>query len=50
MGRFTVNMFLLKQGYPVITFPPTLSLMFNYGVQNGIRGNSTIFSRLLAAS
>ena len=48
MGRFIMNMFLLKQGYPVVTFPPTLSLMFNYGVQNAIRGNSTIFSRLLA--
>jgi fido (protein-threonine AMPylation protein) len=48
VGRLIMNMILLKQGYPVLTLPPTLSTMFNQGVQNGVRGNHKIFSRLLA--
>ena len=49
-GRLLMNLFLLKNGYPVLTFPRTLSFMFNQGVHNGIRGNHAIFSRLLAES
>mmetsp|Transcript_22043 Transcript_22043/g.47687 ORF Transcript_22043/g.47687 Transcript_22043/m.47687 type:complete len:167 (-) Transcript_22043:659-1159(-) len=50
VGRFVMNLFLLKTGFPVITFAPSLSPLFNYGVQNGIHGNNEIFSRLLAES
>ena len=50
VGRLLMNMILLKQSYPVLTFPPTLSSMFNQGVSNGIRGNQSIFKRLLAES
>jgi prophage maintenance system killer protein len=48
VGRLVMNMILLKQGYPVLTFPPALSNMFNQGVHDGVRENYTIFSRLLA--
>ena len=50
VGRLVMALFLLKSGYPVLTFPLTLSCMFNQGVQMGIRGDYAIFSRLLAES
>jgi hypothetical protein len=37
VGRLVMNMILLKQGYPVLTFPPALSNMFNQGLTTELR-------------
>jgi fido (protein-threonine AMPylation protein) len=50
VGRLTMNVLLLQRGYPVLAFSPSLSILFNHGVSNGVRENYTIFSRLLAES
>ena len=50
IGRLVMNLLLIQNGYPILTFPATLSCMFNQGVYTGIRENYTIFSRLLAES
>jgi fido (protein-threonine AMPylation protein) len=48
VGRLIMNIILLQQGYPVMAFAPSLSLLFNHGVKMGVSGNTTFFSRLLA--
>jgi fido (protein-threonine AMPylation protein) len=50
IGRLVMNLFLLTEGYPVLTFPSTLSNMFNHGTEMGHRGDLTIFKRLVAES
>jgi hypothetical protein len=43
-----MNILLLKQGYPILAFAPSLSVLFNRAVSNGVCGNYTsMFSRLL---
>ena len=48
VGRLLMNMFLLKNGYPIVTFPPTLSFLFNYGVASAFKGDHSVFKRSLA--
>jgi hypothetical protein len=47
VGRLILNILLLKKGYPVLAFPPNLSVMFNHGIALEIRGKPEFFSRLL---
>lgn len=48
VGRLLMNIILLQQDYPVLAFAPSLSLLFNNGVNMGVNGNCSLFSRLLA--
>lgn len=55
LGRIIMNILLIKQGYPVMTLPTTLSSLFNHAVALGVHGleyhlenGEKLFSRLLA--
>jgi hypothetical protein len=48
VGRLVMNLFLLKRGFPVLAFPPSLSALFNWSVNRGTHGDESHFSRLLA--
>ena len=55
LGRIIMNILLVKQGYPVMTFPTTSSPLFNHAVSLGVHGleyhlenGEKLFSRLLA--
>lgn len=55
IGRILMNIFLIKQGYPVLVLPSTLSALFNHAVGLGIHGlehqlenGEKLLSRLLA--
>ena len=48
VGRLILNIILLKQGYPILVFAPSLSILFNQGVVHGLNSDYSIFSRLLA--
>ncbi|KAL3908506.1 MAG: hypothetical protein SGILL_008455 [Bacillariaceae sp.] len=48
IGRIIMNLILLKHGYPILTFPTTLSDMFNQGCELGNGGDDSFFARLLA--
>jgi fido (protein-threonine AMPylation protein) len=55
IGRIIMNILLIKQGYPLMTLPTTLSSLFNHAVGLGVYGleyhlenGEKLFSRLLA--
>ena len=48
VGRFVMNIILLKNGFPILAFAPSLSILFNQGVAHGLNQDYSIFSRLLA--
>jgi len=48
VGRLVMNIILLKQGYPVLSFTPAISNLFNHGVTMGTQKKYQIFARLLA--
>ena len=43
-----MNIILLQKGYPVLSYMPASSNLFNHGVKMGTRGEHQIFSRLVA--
>ncbi len=48
VGRLVMHLFLLKRGFPVLAFPPSLSALFKWSVNRGTHGDESHFSRLLA--
>ena len=38
----------MKHGYPVLVLPPSLSSMYNRGVEMGHKGDLFLFTRLVA--
>uniref|UniRef100_A0A7S3DN49 Fido domain-containing protein n=1 Tax=Entomoneis paludosa TaxID=265537 RepID=A0A7S3DN49_9STRA len=50
LGRIMMNLFLIKNGYPILVLPTSLSTMFNHALEMGHRGECTLFARLLAES
>ena len=48
VGRLIMNLLLMKEGYPILTLPTSLSSMFNEGVKEAINGRPETFTRLLA--
>ena len=48
VGRLIMNLPLMKEGYPILTLPTSLSSMFNEGVKEAINGRPETFTRLLA--
>ena len=47
IGRLIMNLHLMKNGYPVLVLPTTLSCLFNHSVELGHRGDRKLFARLV---
>lgn len=48
VGRQIINILLMKNKYPILVLPSTMSIAFNHAVGTAAEGNVTLFTRLLA--